>query len=227
MVANAHQEQEPEGKRIFDIGYLVGVVGLLVVMIPLPLMILYHVNGISFIQRCLDADPRHADPRHADPRHADTRRAGTRHADRDMLRVAVTVLSLSAFTFTILISLRTRKNLRKLQEEHLKNLPSNNVLTYLDTEILCFSIMAKFALVRFRNIFLATDLLSFDISLYIVNVMPFCFVFMFSLIFPLYIILKTRRYLPSLWDDKAPLILQNNDFYAVRLSQVDHHGEGE
>ena len=143
------------------------------------------------------------------------------------MRVAVTVLSLSAFTFTILISIRTRKNLRKLQEEHLKNLPSNNVLTYLDTEILCFSIMAKFALVKFRNIFLATDLLSFDISLYIVNVMPFCFVFMFSLIFPLYIILKTRRYLPSLWDDKAPLILQNNDFYAVRLSEVDHHGEGE
>ena len=211
MVANAHQEQEPEGKRVFDIGYLVGVVGLLVVMIPLPLMI-YYVNGIPFIERCLDADTRHADTRQTDP---------------GMLRVAVIALSLSAFTFTILISLRTRKNLRKLQEEHLKNLPSNNVLTYLDTEILCFSIMAKFALVRFRNIFLATDLLSFDISLYIVNVMPFCFVFMFSLIFPLYIILKTRRYLPSLWDDKAPLILQNNDFYAVRLSQVDHHGEGE
>ena len=211
MVANAHQEQEPEGKRVFDIGYLVGVVGLLVVMIPLPLMI-YHVNGIPFIERCLDSDTRHAD--------ADTQ------TDHGMLRVATIALSLSAFTFTILISLRTRKNLRKLQEEHLKNLPSNNALTYLDTEILCFSIMAKFSLERFRNILLATDLLSFDISLYIVNVMPFCFVFMFSLIFPLYIILKTRRYLPSLWDDKAPLILQNNDFYAVRLSEVDHHGEG-
>ena len=211
MVANAHLEQEPEGKRVFDIGYLVGVVGLLVVVIPLPLMI-YYVNGIPFIERCLDADTRHAD---------------TRQTDRDMLRVAVTVLSLSAFTFTILISLRTRKNLRKLQEEHLKNLPSNNALTYLDTEILCFSIMAKFSLERFRNILLATDLLSFDISFYLINLMSFCFVFMFSLIFPLYIILKTRRYLPSLWDDKAPLILQNNDFYAVRLSQVDHHGEGE
>ena len=206
MVANAHQEQEPEGKRVFDIGYLVGVVGLLVVVIPLPLMI-YYVNGIPFIERCLDADTRQTDP--------------------GMLRVTVIALSLSAFTFTILISLRTRKNLRKLQEEHLKNLPSNNALTYLDTEILCFSIMAKFSLERFRNILLATDLLSFDISFYLVNLMSFCFVFMFSLIFPLYIILKTRRYLPSLWDDKAPLILQNNDFYAVRLSQVDHHGEGE
>ena len=87
--------------------------------------------------------------------------------------------------------------------------------------------MAKFSIERFRNFLLATDLLSFDISFYLVNLMSFCFVFMFSLIFPLYIILKTRRYLPSLWDDKAPLILQNNDFYAVRLSQVDHHGEGE
>ena len=205
MVANAHQEQEPEGKRVFDIGYLVGVVGLLVVVISLPPMI-YYVNGIPFIERCQDADTQ---------------------TDHGILRVAVIALSLSTFTFTILLSLRTRKNLRKLQEVHLKNLPSNNALTYLDTEILCFSIMAKFSIERFRNILLATDLLSFDISFYLVNLMSFCFVFMFSLIFPLYIILKTRRYLPSLWDDKAPLILQNNDFYAVRLSQVDHHGEGE
>ena len=39
-------------------------------------------------------------------------------------------------------------------------------------------------------------------------------------IFPVYVILKTRRYLPRLWSDDSPLILENNDFYAVRLSQV-------
>ena len=43
--------------------------------------------------------------------------------------------------------------------------------------------------------------------------------------FPVYIILKTRRYLPRLWDGEAPLILQNNDFYTVRLSQVSPQQE--
>ena len=49
MVANAHQEQEPEGKRVFDIGYLVGVVGLLVVMISSQL----HISKfcVSFCSR--------------------------------------------------------------------------------------------------------------------------------------------------------------------------------
>ena len=42
-----------------------------------------------------------------------------------------------------------------------------------------------------------------------------------SFLFPVYIILKTRRYLPRLWDADSPVILQNNDFYAVRLSQVN------
>ena len=42
-----------------------------------------------------------------------------------------------------------------------------------------------------------------------------------SFLFPVYILMKTRRYLPKLWDEDSPIILQNNDFYAVRLSQVN------
>ena len=48
-----------------------------------------------------------------------------------------------------------------------------------------------------------------------------------GLVFPVYIILKTRRYLPALWDDNALIINQNNDFYAVRLSQLAPHPETE
>ena len=43
---------------------------------------------------------------------------------------------------------------------------------------------------------------------------------MFSLVFPVYIILKTRRYLPRLWNVNCPLIIQNNDFYSVNMLQV-------
>ena len=46
-----------------------------------------------------------------------------------------------------------------------------------------------------------------------------------GLVFPVYIILKTRRYLASLWDDNALIIKQNNDFYALRLSQLSPHPE--
>ena len=48
----------------------------------------------------------------------------------------------------------------------------------------------------------------------------FMFDIIISFVFPIYIILKTRRYLPRLWNDNSPLILQNNDFYAVRLSPI-------
>ena len=46
-----------------------------------------------------------------------------------------------------------------------------------------------------------------------------------ALVFPIYIILKTKRYLPKLWDDNALVIVQNNDFYAVRLNQVSPGGQ--
>ena len=116
-----------------------------------------------------------------------------------------------------IFSYKTRNSLRKIQDQHLKNLPSKNALTYLDTQILCFSIILykifSIMYVQFLNFDAGEDFLFVIVQFCFHNIV-LCF------LFPLYIILKTRRYLPRLWDDNSPIILQNNDFYAVRLSQV-------
>ena len=114
-------------------------------------------------------------------------------------------------------SYKTRNSLRRLQDQHLKNLPSKNALTYLDTQILCFSIILykifSIMYVQFLDSDSGEDFLFVFVQFCIHDIV-------LSFLFPLYIILKTRRYLPRLWDDNSPIILQNNDFYAVRLSQV-------
>ena len=116
-----------------------------------------------------------------------------------------------------IFSYKTRNSLKKIQDQHLKNLPSKNALTYLDTQILCFSIIIykifSIMYVQFLNFDSGEDFLFVIVQFCFHNIV-LCF------LFPLYIILKTRRYLPRLWDDNSPIILQNNDFYAVRLSQV-------
>ena len=121
-------------------------------------------------------------------------------------------------------SLKTRDGLRKLQDQHLKNLPSRNALTYLDTQILCYSLIANifFTMIFFQLFINESGGVSYSIIIFV----HFCVHNIWlSFLFPLYIIMKTRRYLPRLWDDNAPIILQNNDFYAVRLSQVSPGGE--
>ena len=39
-------------------------------------------------------------------------------------------------------------------------------------------------------------------------------------IFPIYIIIKTRRYLPKLWDDSSQIIGENNDFFSTNPASV-------
>ena len=127
----------------------------------------------------------------------------------------------------MLISFKTHNNLRNLQPEHFKNLPSNNVLTFIDTQMLCFFLILYF-MIGLLIVFLRhIDILSREnfimcLNLFqlVINNVVIC------LIFPVYVILKTRRYLPRLWSDDSPLILENNDFYAVRLSQVSQELEG-
>ena len=41
-----------------------------------------------------------------------------------------------------------------------------------------------------------------------------------AFIFPIYIIMKTKRYLPKLWDDSRQIILENNDFYSSNPTAV-------
>ena len=50
-MANAHQDPDSDGMRIFDRGYLVGVSGFIIAFIALPLT-KYSVQGIGIIDLC-------------------------------------------------------------------------------------------------------------------------------------------------------------------------------
>ena len=138
-----------------------------------------------------------------------------------LIIIIPTAISIIFLTFLFLISFKTRNNLSKLSDQHLKNLPASNALTYLDTQVLCFIILLFYGIKIFIAYLFLFDIVSFKFTLYVNNVIQLSFHnVIISIVFPIYIILKTRRYLPRLWDDDSPLIIQNNDFYATRISQV-------
>ena len=193
IVAVAHQDSDLT--RTSDIGYLLGVTGIGIVTNSIPFG--FYLK-LYFKEIC--------------------------RGDVQYLGYYVmipTVLLILMFISTVLISFKTHKYLRNLQPENFKNLPSNNVLTFMDTQLMCFFLILYFMtgylfiILRFIDI-LSREYFILCVNLFqvIVNNVVIC------LIFPVYVILKTRRYLPRLWSDDSPLILENNDFYAVRLSQV-------
>ena len=202
MVSNAHQDTEPEAKRLFDIGYLAAVSGFLLLSITIP-VVQYTMHGIETIALCLRQED-----------------SWKRPVNFDLMKISTASIVL-IFTFTVLLGFRTNKNLRKLQDQHLKNLPANNALTFVDTLILCFMSYSNFLVQRVLLSVFMFDLLTYEAFAFWIHFLEFVtFNVIISFVFPTYIILKTRRYLPRLWYDDSPLILQNNDFYAVRLTQT-------
>ena len=193
-MAAAHQD--PDLTRTSDIGYLFGVTGIGIVTNSIPFGI--YLKLFYFKEIC----------------RGEVQNLG-------YYVMIPTVLLILMVISTVLISFKTDKYLRNLQPEHFKNLPSNNVLTFIDTQLMCFFLIL-YSMTAYLFIFLRViDILSQEyfilcVNLFqvIVNNVVIC------QIFPVYVILKTRRYLPRLWSDDSPLILENNDFYAVRLSQV-------
>ena len=202
MVSNAHQDTEPEAKKLFDIGYLAAVSGFLLLSLAMP-VVQYTMHGIETIALCLRQEDSWQLP-----------------VSFDLMKISTASIVL-IFTFTVLLGLRTNNNLRKLQDQHLKNLPANNALTFVDTLILCFLSYSNFLVQRILLSVFMFDLLTYEVFAFWINFLEFfTFNIIISFMFPIYIILKTRRYLPRLWYDDSPLILQNNDFYAVRLTQT-------
>ena len=188
--------QDPEDSRTSDIGYLLGVTGIGIVINTIPVGI--YIKLYYFQELCIE----------------EIRSLGY------YLIVPVVVLILSVIS-TLLISFKTHNYLRNLHPEHFKNLPSNNVLTYIDTQLMCFFLIFYFLLGLFVLYLRLFVLISRENVIFYLNLLQLVINnVVICLIFPVYVILKTRRYLPRLWSDDSPLILENNDFYAVRLSQV-------
>ena len=131
------------------------------------------------------------------------------------------VFCVLGLVFTVLLSCRTNTILKKIQPQHLLNLPSKNALTFLDTQILFVSIIIQFFVISVIHILFHFLLISHDqfviqkaILHLIIDNLFICFVF------PIYIILKTKKYFPRMWDDKAQMLPKNNDFYAENPSHV-------
>ena len=207
MVANAHQVVEPEAKKIFDIGYLVVVFGFFLVFIATLPVLQFTRDEIPFVSRCISGEE---DLKNGQP---------------NLVFITVAFVFLFFF-FTIMIGVKTRRNLTTLKDDQLTNLPSNNALTYLDTELLSFLFFTYFFLQCFKYFLFKFDIISWELTLTLSNWIQLVFnLLVLALVFPIYIILKTKRYLPKLWDDNALVIVQNNDFYAVRLNQVSPGGQ--
>ena len=200
-MANAHNDPGPDGLKMFNIGYLAGIAGILLawnsaILIKVTVSNEYIGYVAICLKKTLDSKPFYP------------------------ALIAFVVVSL-CLTFSLIISYRTYEYLSKLQDSHLCNLPGKNALTYIDTLIL-FSIVSGSCLVKLVCNFIRI----FDISLFEKMNRINCTLSVIvddigvGLIFPIYIILKTRRYLPKLWDDSREIIAGNNDFFSTSPAAV-------
>ena len=76
--------------------------------------------------------------------------------ENEMLTIP-TALCVLSIVFTVLLNIRTKRSLKRISDQHLKNLPKKNALTFLDTQIAFGSII-----IQFFSSHLFSGLLSFN-----------------------------------------------------------------
>ena len=201
-MANAHNDPGPDGLKMFNIGYLAGIAGILLAWNSAILIkVTASDQFIGYTARCLkktlESKPFYP------------------------AIIALVVVSLCVI-FSVIITKRTYKYLSKLQERHLQNLPAKNALTYIDTLVL-FSVLSGSMMIKAFVISLIwpLNILSFDDSDFTIIILSLIVDDIgVDFIFPIYIIVKTKRYLPKLWDDSRQLIGENNDFFSINPATV-------
>ena len=200
-LANAHNDPGPDGLKMFNIGYLAGLVGILLawnssMLIRVTVSDQYIPFTAICLKKTLESKPFYP------------------------VTIGAVVISLF-IVFSLIITRRKRIYLSKLQDSHLCNLPAKNALTYIDTLILFSILSGSFMIQSFCFLSWTLDILSFD-DVPLIN----CIVSIIvddigvGFFFPIYIILKTKRYLPKLWDDSREIIGENNDFFSTNPATV-------
>ena len=202
-VANAHNDPGTDGLKIFNIGYLAGIAALLLALMIMGIFqFLISDEYVPYTALCLKK----------------TLEFESKPFFPAIIGVVVAILTV---VFAVIITRRTYKYLNKLQDSHLRNLPAKNVLTYIDT-LLLFSIISGSSMIEFLFFFSwALDILSFNnanLSTSIISIIVEDIGVGF--IFPIYIIMKTKRYLPKLWDDSRQIVAENNDFFSINPATV-------
>ena len=200
-MANAHKDPGPDGLKMFNIGYLAGIAGILLawnsaILIKVTVSDQYIPFTALCTKRTLESKSFYP------------------------ISIGIAMLSLCVF-FSLIITKRVYTHLSKLPDSHLRNLPTKNALTYIDTLILFFVVSGSIILKSLYSLFWAIDVFSFDtanllscLTSIIVDDIGLGF------IFPIYVIIKTRRYLPQLWDESSQIIGENNDFYSTNPATV-------
>ena len=195
MVSNAPHNPDHEKMKMFNLGYLVGLSGILLV---------WNINMIAFLFK----------PDSLTPGISKCLGLHTEADTSTPMRIATVGFVLLA-VFSVFIYIRTQQYLKNIRPEHHKNLPAKNALTFLDTYILLLALTVRFLLARLIFYLHQQDYFSFEVSFTVRIILNVCLNDVFlGLVFPLYIILKTRRYLPKLWNDDCQHVQENNDFYA-------------
>ena len=212
MVANAHNDPGEDGMKLFNIGYLAGISGILLAWNAAVLIkVLMSSDYLPFTILCFKKPLVES----IDPL---TTRMRSVVFHPITIRIAVVILCL---VFSVIITIRTKSYLTKLQDRHLRNLPSKNALTFLDTQILFWILSASSLLKSIVIMFQQSGFLSFDNLLIVNNIISLVWDnFGACFIFPIYIILKTKRYLPKMWDSSRQIVAENNDFYCINPATV-------
>ena len=200
MVANAHQNPGSEEMRTLNNGYLAVVTG-----------VLLSWNSILVV-KFLTAE---------DSDLPDWCSGLQNESNQQFLLMVPTAFCVLCLVFIALLTLKTNAILDKMQHQHLQHLPAKNALTFLDTQILLVSIIVQFFIIIFISILFYFLYISHDTFIILKATFH---LFLDNLcicsIFPVYIILKTKKYFPRLWDDNSPMLKQNNDFFMENPSQV-------
>ena len=202
MVSKADQSQgERLNMKMFNLGYAVGIISILLVW-NLIVGMMYE-NLMPFTKLC--------------KRSAEEHISGTQKTDTPIFNYMAIFLTI-CIIYVLLISKRTYKYLDSLNDNDLQNLPAKNILTFRDTKVLVMMIYLGFIM---YNTFVLLEYLNL-ISLKTMMDLHFLekFIFgdlLFSFLYPIFIIRKTKKYLPELWSNSnevQPMLPQNNDFFA-------------
>ena len=198
-MANAHNDPGIDGMKIFNIGYLVGIAGILLAWNSAILIkVSVSEEYLRYTALCLKTKSNSHFP--------------------GAIMIAMICLCI---LFSLITIRRTKTYLNKLHDNQLRNLPAKNAMTYIDTLILFYVLSGSLIIKTCCMLFLI-----FDSSLSDPTNLIICVISIIvddigvGFIFPGYIIIKTKRYLPKLWDTSRQIILENNDFYSSNPTAV-------
>ena len=185
--------------KIFNIGYLVGITGILLAWNSAILIkVTVSEEYLRYTALCLKKKSKSDFP--------------------GPIGIAMICLCI---LFSLIIIRRTKTYLNKLPDNQLRNLPAKNAMTYIDTLILFYVLSGSLIIKAFCMLFwIHYTSLSDQTNLILCVITIIVDDIGVGFIFPVYIIMKTKRYLPKLWDTSRQIILENNDFYSSNPTAV-------